>query len=137
MSKPWWWLDSEAAAASPISNGTGDEQGAAACDLCGRAWLEHGHVPGVGNELCPPSPAVDKLLAHDEYAKAAVQYLRDWLRDEPEPLLAMARGRHAEGHYRYGDRLMFEYGQDELVAEAAQEVADAICYIALLLKRAR
>ena len=48
-------LDSGAAAASPISNGTGDEQGAAACDLCGRAWLEHGHVPGVGNELCPPA----------------------------------------------------------------------------------
>jgi hypothetical protein len=79
---------------------------------------------------------VAKLEAHDEYAKAALRYLIDWLRDDPEPLLAMARGRHAEGHYRYGDTLMFEYGQEELVAEAAQEVADAICYLALNLQRA-
>jgi hypothetical protein len=82
------------------------------------------------------SGAVAKLEAHDEYAKLALRYLIDWLRDDPEPLLAMARGRHAEGHYRYGDTLMFEYGQDELVAEAAQEVADAICYLALNLQRA-
>jgi hypothetical protein len=79
--------------------------------------------------------AAAKLAAHDEYAKAALRYLIDWLRDDPDTLLAMARGRHAEGHYRYGDTLMFEYGQDELVAEAAQEVADAICYLALMLQR--
>lgn len=77
-----------------------------------------------------------KLLAHDEYARAAVRYLIDWLRDDPEPLLAMARGRHAEGHYRYGDTLMFEYTQQELDAEAAQEIADAICYLSLKLRRA-
>jgi hypothetical protein len=80
--------------------------------------------------------AAAKLLAHDEYAKSAVRYLIDWLRDDPEPLLAMARGRHAEGHYRYGDTLMFEHSQETLVAEAAQELADAICYLALMLKRA-
>ena len=79
--------------------------------------------------------AASKLAAHDEFAKAAVRYLIDWLRDDPEPLLAMARGRHAEGHYRYGDSLMFEYGQEELAAEAAQEVADAICYLSLRLRR--
>ena len=76
-----------------------------------------------------------KLEQHDEYARAAVRYLIDWLRDDPEPLLAMARGRHAEGHYRFGDSLMFEYSQNELTAEAAEEIADAICYVALLLRR--
>jgi hypothetical protein len=48
----------------------------------------------------------------------------------------MARGRHAEGHYRFGDSLMFEYGQEQLVAEAAQEIADAVCYLSLMLRRA-
>jgi hypothetical protein len=76
-----------------------------------------------------------KLQAHDEYARAALRYIIDWCRDEPEPLLAMARGRHAEGHYRYGDTVMFEYSQQTLQAEAAQELADAIAYIALLLQR--
>lgn len=115
------------AAAPPISLETGIEQGAAA--TFGSTDEMLAHLDSLGGVAL-------KLEQHDEYAKAAVQYLRDWLRDEPEPLLAMARGRHAEGHYRYGDKLMFEYGQDELVAEAAQEVADAICYLSLLLRRA-
>ena len=84
----------------------------------------------------PGAAVLQKLADHDEYAKAALRYIIDWCRDEPEPLLAMARGRHAEGHYRYGDTLMFEHSQDTLVAEAAQELADAICYLALLLRRA-
>jgi hypothetical protein len=79
--------------------------------------------------------AVAKLEAHDEYAKAAVRYLIDWMREEPETLLAMARGRHAEGHYRFGDSVMYEYDQATLLAEAAQELADAINYIALRLRR--
>lgn len=76
-----------------------------------------------------------KLEAHDQFAESAVKFLIDWLQDEPEPLLAMARGRHAEGHYRFGDTLMFEHSQNTLRAEAAQELADAICYIALFLRR--
>lgn len=89
------------------------------------------------NEVCPSGVRCveRKLDAHDEFAAGAVKYLIDWLQDEPEPLLAMARGRHAEGHYRYGDTLMFEYSQEELKAEAAQEIADAICYVSLLLRR--
>jgi hypothetical protein len=80
--------------------------------------------------------AAAKLAEHDEYAKSAVRYLIDWLREDPDTLLAMARGRHAEGHYRFGDSLMFEYGQEQLVAEAAQEIADAVCYLSLMLRRA-
>ena len=83
----------------------------------------------------PGAAVLQKLADHDEYAKAAVRYMIDWLRDEPEPLLAMARGRHAEGHYRYGDTLMFELTQNDLQAEAAQELADAVCYLSLLLRR--
>jgi hypothetical protein len=91
------------------------------------------------NAQCPSAARCDtvqrKLLAHDEFAEGAVAYLIDWLQNEPEPLLAMARGRHAEGHYRHGDTLMFEYDQRTLKAEAAQELADAVCYLALFLRR--
>jgi hypothetical protein len=97
------------------------------CKLCGAAPVPR-NEPGAAT-------VQSKLAAHDEFAPAAVRYVIDWLREDPEPLLAMARGRHAEGHYRYGDSLMFEYSQDELVAEAAQELADAICYLSLLLRR--
>lgn len=57
------------------------------------------------------------------------------MRGEPDELIAIARGRHAWGHYRYGDGLMYEYDQDELVANAAEELADAINYLALMLRR--
>lgn len=93
--------------------------------------------PNVGDPVESNGAAIQsKLDAHDLYARSAVRYLIDWLRDDPEPLLAMARGRHAEGHYRHRDALMFEYSQDELTAEAAQELADAVCYIALKIQRA-
>lgn len=92
------------------------------------------------NAECPSSARCTtvqrKLEQHDEFAQAAINHLIEWLQNEPEPLLAMARGRHAEGHYRYGDKLMFEYTQAELDAEAAQEIADAICYLSLKLRRA-
>lgn len=123
-------------------------------ELCGRCTYERldGCGDGRGYPACmevrsPSGPApisqgersngaASKLLAHDEFAPAALRYIIDWCRDDPEPLLAMARGRHAEGHYRYRETLMFEYSQDELTAEAAQELADAICYLALKLRRA-
>jgi hypothetical protein len=76
-----------------------------------------------------------KLDTHEEWAPAAIMYLISWLRDDPSALLAMARGRHAEGHYRYGDTVMYAYDQRTLVAEAAQELADGINYIALMLRR--
>jgi hypothetical protein len=93
-----------------------------------------GAAPSPSNRI-EFTGAAAKLAEHDEYAKSAVRYLIDWLREDPDTLLAMARGRHAEGHYRHRDSLMFEYGQDALTAEAAQELADAICYMALFLRR--
>lgn len=84
----------------------------------------------------PPSPIEQKLAELDPHRHAAVRHLIEWLLTEPEGLIAMARGRHAEGHYRYGDTVMYEYDQRTLDAEAAQELADAINYVALKLLRA-
>lgn len=78
---------------------------------------------------------IEKIEELDPFRLAAVRYLIDWLRDDPEGLVAIARGRHAEGHYRYGDSVMYEYDQRTLEAEAAQELADGINYIALRLSR--
>jgi hypothetical protein len=77
----------------------------------------------------------DKLETFDRYAPAAVVFLIDWLEHEHEALIAVAKGRHAEGHYRYADKLMYEYADDELIAEASQELGDAINYVMLLLSR--
>lgn len=76
-----------------------------------------------------------KLDEHDRWAYPAVELIRSWLVDEPRLLVAVARGRHAEGSLRYGDKLMYEYTQDELLAEASQELGDAINYLALYLAR--
>lgn len=77
----------------------------------------------------------DKLAVHDVWARRALATLEDWLVSEPDVFLAMAKGRHAEGSLRFGDRLMYEHSQDTLLAEAAQELADAVNYVALWLQR--
>lgn len=71
-----------------------------------------------------------KLAAHEEWAPTAVRFLIDWLRDDGSDLIAVARGRHVTGHYRYADANYLEYDADRLLAEAAEELADAINYIA-------
>lgn len=48
---------------------------------------------------------------------------------------ACAKGRHAWGSVRYGDKLMYEYGDDELRANALEELADAINYLMVLGQR--
>lgn len=77
----------------------------------------------------------EKLASFDEHAEAAVDELLAWIRRDRAALIAAARGRLVEGHYRYGDKLMYEYGVDELKAEASQEVADAINYLHLRVER--
>lgn len=76
-----------------------------------------------------------KLASFDEHADAAVDELLGWIARDRDALIAAARGRLVEGHYRYGDTLMYEYGIDELKAEASQEVADAINYLHLRVER--
>lgn len=78
-----------------------------------------------------------KLAVFDEHAADAVAFLIDWLGDHGTDLVAVARGRHVEGHYRYGDRNFLEWDDDELLAQAAQELGDAIVYISRRLHRAQ
>ena len=73
----------------------------------------------------------------DPYRLQAIGYMREWLLADQDLIAAMARGRHAEGHFRYGDSVMYEYDQRALKAEAAQELADAVNYLALMLSRER
>lgn len=76
-----------------------------------------------------------KLKQHAEWASSAVEMIIAWLQTHPEELITLARGRHVYGHYRYGDRNFAEYDQDRLIAEAAEEIADCINYLALYLHR--
>lgn len=77
----------------------------------------------------------EKLASFDLHAEAAVDELLAWIERDRAALIAAARGRLVEGHYRYGDNLMYEYSTDELLAEASQEVADAINYLHLRVER--
>lgn len=71
-----------------------------------------------------------KLATFDQHADQAVTELIEWLTADRAALIALAKGRHVEGHYRYADKLMYEYSRDELRAEASQELGDAINYLA-------
>lgn len=77
----------------------------------------------------------EKLRLHEEHAPSALEFIVRWLGEEPELLIAVSRGRHAEGSLLYGDRLMYEYDDERLLSEAAQELGDAINYISTLLQR--
>lgn len=69
-----------------------------------------------------------KLADFDRHADLAVTVLIHWLEEHREYLIAGARGRLIWGHYRFRDTLMYEYGVDELRANAAEELFDAINY---------
>jgi len=69
-----------------------------------------------------------KTQDFDRHADAAVSWLIAFLEEYREPLIDAARGRLVEGHFRYGDRLMYEYTAEQLNAETVQELADAINY---------
>jgi hypothetical protein len=72
-----------------------------------------------------------KLASFDEYADEAVAELIMWLGQHGDDLIALARGRRVWGHYMYENRNFLEYDEPRLLAEAAEELADAINYIAL------
>lgn len=89
---------------------------------------------------CTPKPAspaageplgIDaKLRIFDRHARQAVAELIEWLQQHPNDLIAVARGRHVTGHYRFRDRGLFEHDLDGLRGETAEEIADAIVYTA-------
>ena len=69
-----------------------------------------------------------KLVLFDAFALGAVDDIIVWLTDHPEDLIAVARGRHVVGHYRFQEEGLFEYDEKHLLAEMAEELADAIVY---------
>lgn len=71
-----------------------------------------------------------KLDVFDKNSREAACYVVSWLAEHSDDLIAVARGRHVMGHYRFQERGLFEYDVDGLLAEAAEELADAIVYIA-------
>ena len=71
-----------------------------------------------------------KLDDFDKHAEKAVDDLIELLQRDRDQLIVYARGKLVWGHYRYQDRLMYEYGAQQLLAEAVEEVGDAINYLA-------
>ena len=86
--------------------------------------------PPCGSPRSLPS----KLAIHRDISPDALDWLLEFMQDEREALLALSAGRHAWGHFRYGDSLMYEYDAPRLRAEIAEELADAINYAARLLE---
>jgi hypothetical protein len=78
---------------------------------------------------CRASRCREKLDALDRHAPIAVAELIAWLQQEASLLCQLARGRLVAGHYRYGDRGLRDLDADELLGEAAEELADAIVYM--------
>lgn len=70
-----------------------------------------------------------KLEEFDKHAQAAVDELIALLQADRDQLIVYARGKLVWGHYRYRDRLMYEYEAQQLVAEAVEELGDAINYL--------
>lgn len=81
------------------------------------------------------TPLDAKLALFDLHADQAVDEIIEWLQTSRSDLVALARGRHVEGHYRYGDGNFLEWDDGELRAQWAQEVADAIVYGSRLCAR--
>jgi hypothetical protein len=77
----------------------------------------------------------DKLETFDQYVDAACDELIRLLTEEREYLKRLAGGRHATGHFLYGDSLMYEYDQTRLLVETAEELADGINYTVVKLSR--
>lgn len=90
-----------------------------------------------------PSPVGDgsvktldeKLATFDRLADRARDELVRLLTDEWEYVKRMAAGRHANGHFLFGDSLMYEYDQPRLLVEAVEELADGINYTVVRLSR--
>jgi hypothetical protein len=69
-----------------------------------------------------------KLAEWDDNADFAFDELLTWIQKNRDELLTVARGRHVWGHFRYQDRNYYEYDEDRLTSETAEEIGDAINY---------
>ena len=69
-----------------------------------------------------------KLAAVDRHADKTHQFLLQFLTEYWEELVLMAKGRLVRGHFHWQDRNYKEWDADRLLAELAEELADAINY---------
>lgn len=76
----------------------------------------------------------EKIAAFDAKAPAAIRWLSLFLEEYEDAIIHAARGRLVEGHFRYGDRLMYELSREQLAAEIVQELADGVNYAARRLE---
>ena len=67
----------------------------------------------------------------------AFTWLRQFMDAYESELVAMARGRFAEGSLRYPEGPLYRKTQNELAADIGQEIADALVYAARKLSTAR
>lgn len=73
-------------------------------------------------------PLDAKLRSLDDWMDRACDELIRILTEEREYVKRVAAGRHAQGHWLYGDTLMYEYDARRLMAETGEELADAVVY---------
>jgi hypothetical protein len=83
----------------------------------------------------PKQPLNAKLRTFDALADAARDELVRLLTEEWEYVKRLAAGRHASGHFLYGDALMYEYDQARLLVESVEELADGVNYTVVRLSR--
>lgn len=76
-----------------------------------------------------------KLRRHDEFSQDAIEHLVMWMTEYPEEIIAVARGRHVQGHILYGDRNYKEWSDERLQSETMEEIADGVNYFVEILQR--
>ena len=69
-----------------------------------------------------------KLDELDANAEKAFTFLEAFLHTERDYLLQLAKGRMVRGHYEWDDKNLKEWGPQRLLAELAEELADAVVY---------
>lgn len=77
-----------------------------------------------------PVSLTGKLASIDRRDAQTKVFLAAFIDEYWDELLLMAKGRLVRGHFEYGDRNYKEWGPERLLAELAEELADAINYAA-------
>lgn len=70
----------------------------------------------------------DKLAAVDRHGEKTRTFLHAFLDDYWDELALMAKGRLVRGHFQWADANYLEWDANRLLAELAEEIADAINY---------
>ena len=71
-----------------------------------------------------------KLASIDRREQQTKTFLLSFIEEYWDELTLMAKGRLVRGHFEYEDRNYKEWSAERLLAELAEEIADAINYAA-------